>query len=88
MSFTSRTSRSELLIAISSICCVFSGRFASAPPASRPKRSAQRRQRRAQLMRDGRDELVLHAVERAAFRRIGEGDDDAQRLQAVGIRRL
>ena len=44
------------------------------------ERSAQRGERRAQLVGDGGDELVLHAVERAAFGGVGEGDDDAERL--------
>ena len=50
--------------------------------------STQRGQRRAQLMRDRRDKLVLHAVERAALRRVGEGDDDAKWLAALRLRRL
>ena len=41
------------------------------------ERGAQRGERRAQLVRDGGDELVLHAVERVALGDVGEGDDDA-----------
>ena len=37
MSLTRRTRRSVLLMAISSICCDFSGRVVRAPPASRPR---------------------------------------------------
>ncbi len=45
------------------------------------ERSAERGQRRAQLVGDGGDELVLHAVERAALGGVGEGDDDADGLR-------
>ncbi len=39
--------------------------------------SAERGERRAELVGDGGDELVLHAVEGAALGGVGEGDDDA-----------
>ena len=56
------------------------------PAGEQAQRSAQRGQRRAQLVRDGGDELVLHAVQRAALRGIGEGDDDADGLAFAACR--
>ena len=41
---------------------------------------AEAGERRAQLVRDGGDELVLHLVEGAALGGVGEGDDDADGL--------
>ena len=41
------------------------------------ERGAERGERGAQLVGDGGDELVLHAVEGAALGGVGEGDDDA-----------
>src|SRR5258708_7323846 len=50
MSFTRRTSRSELLIAISSICCVFSGRVIRRAVSARVM---------DELMHDAAQHLVL-----------------------------
>ena len=41
------------------------------------ERGAKRGERGAELVRDGRDELVLHAIEGAALGGVSEGDDDA-----------
>ncbi len=50
------------------------------------ERSAERGERRAELVGDGGDELVLHAVEGAALGGVGEGDDDADGLPACRAR--
>ena len=47
------------------------------------ERGAEAGERGAELVRDGGDELVLHAVERAALGSVGEGDDDADGLAGV-----
>jgi hypothetical protein len=39
-------------------------------------------------VRDGGDELVLHAIEGAALGGVGEGDDDANGLEAFGLVRV
>ena len=84
MSLTRRTSRSVLPMAMSIIWRILSGRAVSAPPGDEAQRGAQRRERRAQLVRDGGDELVLHAVERVALGDVGEGDDDMPTLRPLG----
>ena len=50
------------------------------------ERGAQRGERGAQLVGDGGDELVLHAVEGAALGGIGERDDDSDGLTFALIR--
>ena len=85
MSLTRRTRRSVLPMAMSSICCSFSGAVVEGAAGDEAERGAERGERRAQLVRDGGDELVLHAVEGAALGGVGEGDDDADGL--AGVRR-
>ena len=49
------------------------------------KRGPEAGQRRPQLMGDGGDELILHAVELAAFRGVSERDDDTDGAAGTAI---
>src|SRR5258708_39755356 len=56
------------------------------PTRKQTKRPAQRSKWSAQFVRYRRDELVLHAVERAAFRGVSKRDNDAKRLEPFAVR--
>ncbi len=77
MSLMMRTSRSQLFSAICSRLAMLRVRHRPGVVEDELHRAANRGQRRAQLVADDRDELVLHAIDFAQPRDVLERDDGA-----------
>ena len=63
MSLIRRTSRSLFLAAMSTSDRAFAGSSPATPAGDQPERAADRGERRAQLVADHRDEIVLHLLD-------------------------